>query len=113
MKQFIAHWPLLRQVREGDHLARGAAAKSETTASLRARTADADKVVKSICPYCGVGCAQNVYVKDEKIVHIEGDPDSPVNRGRLCPKGAGTLELATSPTRRYQVLYRRPHGTDW
>jgi formate dehydrogenase major subunit len=113
VKTFIGQWPVLRQFREGDPYGRGRAAKSRTSDELEARTAGADKVVKSICPYCGVGCAQNIYVKDDKIVHVEGDPDSPVNRGRLCPKGAGVLELATSPTRRYHVLYRRPYGTDW
>ena len=113
MRNPLRQWPLLRQLRESDPFGRGAAAKSQTSAELRPRTVTADRVVKSICPYCGVGCAQNIYVKDEKIVHIEGDPDSPVNRGRLCPKGAATLELATGPTRRYHVLYRRPHGTEW
>src|SRR5881398_2275026 len=113
MARFIGHWPLLRQHREGDAFGRGIAAKSRTTDNLVPRTADADKVVKSICPYCGVGCAQNLYVKDEKIIQIEGDPDSPVNRGRLCPKGAATLELSTSPSRRYHVLYRKPYARDW
>ncbi|TQJ91268.1 formate dehydrogenase [Streptomyces sp. SLBN-31] len=113
MRNPLMRWPLLRQVRQGDLFGRGVAAKSGTSERLRPRTVTADKVVKSICPYCGVGCAQNIYVKDNKIVHIEGDPDSPVNRGRLCPKGAATLELSTGPSRRYHVLYRRPHGTDW
>ncbi|MFI8849374.1 formate dehydrogenase [Streptomyces sp. 891-h] len=113
MRNPLRHWPLLRQIRESDPFGRGAAAKSHTSAELEPRTATADKVVKSICPYCGVGCAQNIYVKDERIVHIEGDPDSPVSRGRLCPKGAATLELTTGPARRHQVLYRRPYGTDW
>ncbi|MST34416.1 hypothetical protein GHK86_17025, partial [Acidimicrobiaceae bacterium USS-CC1] len=113
MRNPISHWPVVRQLREGDLYGRGIAAKSGTSASLAPRTVTADKVVKSVCPYCGVGCAQNVYVKDDKIVHVEGDPDSPVSRGRLCPKGANTLELSTSPARRYHVLHRRPHGTDW
>jgi formate dehydrogenase major subunit len=78
--------------------------------SSRLRGAD---VTESICPYCAVGCAQNVYVKDERVVQIEGDPDSPVSRGRLCPKGAATLQLTTGSAREYGVLYRRPHGTDW
>lgn len=69
--------------------------------------------MKSICPYCAVGCAQNVYVKDEKVVQIEGDPDSPVSRGRLCPKGSATLQLTTGDARRHQVLYRRPYAKDW
>jgi formate dehydrogenase major subunit len=106
-------WPALRQWKDGDPLARGKGAKSRRSATLEPRTATADKVVKSICPYCGVGCAQNVYVKDDRIVMVEGDPDSPISRGRLCPKGAATLQLSTGPARRYQVLHRRPGATDW
>ena len=105
-------WPVLRQ-RGGDMFGRGAAVKSSRSDALRPRTATSDRVVKSVCPYCAVGCAQNVYVKDEKVVQIEGDPDSPVSRGRLCPKGAASLQLTTGSAREYHVLYRRPHGTDW
>ncbi len=112
-KKLVDRWPLVRQWREDDPFGRGTAAKSRRSSELAPRTITADKVVKSVCPYCGVGCAQNIYVKDDKIVQIEGDPDSPINRGRLCPKGAATLELATSPARCYQVLHRRPHATDW
>ena len=89
------------------------AARSKATEAVVSRTATADRVVKSVCPYCAVGCAQNVYVKDEKIVQIEGDPNSPVNRGRLCPKGSASKSLVTSPTRVTTVRYRRPHGTEW
>src|SRR5579862_6284653 len=102
-------WPVLRQLR-GDPLGRGAAAKSAASASLRPRTATSDRVVKSVCPYCAVGCGQNVYVTSGRVVQIEGDPDSPVSRGRLCPKGAASLQLTTGVSRQYQVLYRRPHG---
>jgi formate dehydrogenase major subunit len=77
------------------------------------RTATADRVVKSVCPYCAVGCGQNVYVKDDRVVQIEGDPDSPVSRGRLCPKGSASLQLTTGAARRYEVLYRPPHASDW
>jgi formate dehydrogenase major subunit len=105
-------WPVLRQ-RAGDLFGRGAAVKSARSARLRPRTATSDRVVKSVCPYCAVGCAQNVYVKDDRVVQIEGDPDSPVSRGRLCPKGAASLQLTTGPSRQYQVLYRRPHATEW
>ena len=73
----------------------GRAAKSSRSAHLAPRTGTADKVVKSVCPYCAVGCGQNVYVKDGKVVQIEGDPDSPVSRGRLCPKGSASLQLTT------------------
>jgi formate dehydrogenase major subunit len=104
--------PLFRQLR-GDATARGAAVKSERSSRLRPRTADADRVVQSICPYCAVGCGQRVYVKDEKVIQIEGDPDSPISRGRLCPKGAASKQLVQSPTREYRVKYRPPHATEW
>src|ERR1051325_5236725 len=86
---------------------------SPASARLRARTSDADRVVKSICPYCAVGCAQNVYVRDDRVVQIEGDPDSPISRGRLCPKGAATLQLTTDSGREQKVRYRPPYATDW
>jgi formate dehydrogenase major subunit len=70
-------------------------------------------VVKSVCPYCAVGCGQNVYVEQGKVTQIEGDPDSPISRGRLCPKGSASLQLTTGPAREYKVRYRRPNGTDW
>ncbi|MCK2215731.1 molybdopterin-dependent oxidoreductase [Actinomadura sp. ATCC 31491] len=109
----LSSWPLLRQLTGRDRLGRGAAVRSARTDGLRARTAEADRVVKSVCPYCAVGCAQNVYVKDERVVHIEGDPDSPVSRGRLCPKGAATLQLTTGGSRLHRVLYRPPHAAGW
>jgi formate dehydrogenase major subunit len=104
--------PLFRQFR-GDPTARGAAAKSKRSAALEPRTRTADRMVRSVCPYCAVGCGQRVYVKDEKVVQIEGDPDSPISRGRLCPKGSASRELVTSPLRETKVKYRRPHGTEW
>ncbi len=104
--------PLLRQL-GGDRLGLGAAAQSARSARLRPRTATADRVVQSICPYCAVGCGQRVYVKDEKVVQIEGDPDSPISRGRLCPKGSASEQLVNSPLRATTVKYRRPGGTDW
>ncbi|MCU1398066.1 MAG: dehydrogenase [Acidimicrobiales bacterium] len=70
-------------------------------------------MVSSICPYCAVGCAQRVYVKDERIIQIEGEPDSPISRGHLCPKGAATRAMVQSPTRLTKVRYRRPGGTTW
>ncbi len=104
--------PLIRQLR-GDPLGLGRAARSERSEKLTPRTKTADKVVQSVCPYCAVGCGQKVYVKDEQVVHIEGDPDSPISRGRLCPKGAASEQLINSPIREYKVKYRRPHGTEW
>jgi len=103
--------PLLRQLR--DPLGLGPAAQSKRSRELTPRTATADKVVRSICPYCAVGCGQKVYVKDEKVVQIEGDPDSPISRGRLCPKGAASESLVNSPSRATTVRYRRPYGTEW
>jgi formate dehydrogenase major subunit len=113
VRTWIEGWPAYRQATGADPLGRGAAVKSGASSRLTARTASADKVVKSVCPYCAVGCGQNVYVSGDKVVQIEGDPDSPVSRGRLCPKGSASLQLTTGSARRYQVLYRRPHGTDW
>jgi formate dehydrogenase major subunit len=78
-----------------------------------ARTRDADRVVDSICPYCAVGCGQKIFVKDEQITQIEGDPASPISRGRLCPKGSASRQLVQSPLREYRIKYRRPHGTSW
>ena len=112
-KEFIGSWPVLRQLTGPDRLARGSAASSPTTQNLQPRTTTADRVVKSVCPYCAVGCGQNVYVKDEQIVQIEGDPDSPISRGRLCPKGSASKQLVTSDTRETKVRYRRPGGTEW
>jgi len=129
VRTWIEGWPAYRQATGTDRLGLGAAVKSGVSSRLTARTAAADKVVKSVCPYCAVGCGQNVYVKGAeggevgrveggevgraKVIQIEGDPDSPVSRGRLCPKGSASLQLTTGEARRYQVLYRRPYGTDW
>jgi formate dehydrogenase major subunit len=113
VRAFIEGWPVYRQLTGTDPLGRGAAAKSGRSARLDSRTRSADKVVKSVCPYCAVGCGQNVYVKDHEVVQIEGDPDSPVSRGRLCPKGSASLQLTTGGSRQYRVKYRRPFGTTW
>ncbi|MFC6886427.1 formate dehydrogenase [Actinomadura yumaensis] len=112
-RAWVEKWPVYRQLTGGDRLGRGAAAESARTAGLRPRTATADRVVKSVCPYCAVGCGQEVYVKDDRVVQIEGDPDSPISRGRLCPKGSATLQLTTGSARRHTVLHRRPHAADW
>jgi formate dehydrogenase major subunit len=106
-------WPVLRQFRGNDPLGRGPAVRSTKTEQLTARTATADRVARSVCPYCAVGCGQKIYVKDEKVIQIEGDPDSPVSRGRLCPKGSASKNLVTSPLRQMKVRYRRPYGTEW
>ena len=106
-------WPLLRQLREGDFTGLGENAKSERTRALLPRTATADRVVRSVCPYCAVGCGQLVYVKGERITDIEGDADSPISQGCLCPKGQATFQLVTGSHRQKNVLYRRPGGTRW
>jgi len=113
VKQFIGQWPLLRQVTGEDRLGRGRAAQSRRSETLQPRIAEADRVVDSVCPFCAVGCAQKVYVKDEQVIQIEGAPGSPVSRGRLCPKGSASKQLVTSPTRVTKVRYRRPYGTEW
>ncbi len=105
------NWPVYRQLTGTDRRGLGAAAKSDRPRVARTSTADA--VVKSVCPYCAVGCAQNVYVKDGQVIQIEGDPDSPVSRGRLCPKGSASLQLTTGDARQYRVKYRGPFGQEW
>jgi formate dehydrogenase major subunit len=117
------NWPVYRQLTGTDRRGLGAAAKSDRPRV--ARTTTADKVVKSICPYCAVGCGQNVYVADERggsggtdptrkrVIQIEGDPDSPVSRGRLCPKGAASEQYVNSAYRERRVKYRRPGATSW
>src|SRR5204863_1888246 len=109
----VVAWPLLRQLLGPDRLGLGEAARSERSAAKIARTQTADRAVRSICPYCAVGCGQLVYVKDERVTQIEGDPDSPISRGRLCPKGAASKQLVTNPSREMKVKYRRPHATEW
>ena len=94
-RRWIGSWPAYRQVTGRDRLGLGAAVKSERSERLAPRVRNADSVVKSVCPYCAVGCGQNVYVTEEKVIQIEGDPDSPVSRGRLCPKGSASLQLTT------------------
>ena len=113
VRRWLASWPVYGQVTGTDRLGLGAAVKSRQTARLRARVAVADKVVKSVCPYCAVGCGQDVYVSGGRVTQIEGDPDSPVSRGRLCPKGSASLQLTTGDARQYRVRYRRPHAAEW
>jgi len=106
-------WPVARQLKNGDVFGLGESAASERSEKLSARTKHADKVVGSVCPYCAVGCGQLVYVKDKKIIDIEGDPASPLSQGCLCPKGAATFQLVTGSHRVSDVLYRRAYGTEW
>lgn len=109
----VLGWPVLRQFRSGDFLGRGPSVTSPTTREITARTDTADSMARSVCPYCAVGCGQRVYVKDGRVTQIEGDKDSPISRGRLCPKGAASEQLVNAPNRQTTVLYRRPHATEW
>ena len=109
----LLRWPMLKQVRQRDARGLGGSAHSERTRALEPRTKEADRIVRSVCPYCGVGCGQLIYVRDDRITNIEGDPDSPISEGCLCPKGAATFQLVTGAHRVHQVLYRRPHGNQW
>ena len=113
VRTWIESWPVYRQLTGTDPLGRGTAAQSERSATLTPRTAEADRVAHSVCPYCAVGCAQNVYVTDGRVVQIEGNPDSPHSRGRLCPKGSASKQLVTGPHREQKVLYRAPYATEW
>jgi formate dehydrogenase major subunit len=114
---WLANWPAYRQLTGTDKLGRGLAARSQHTERARPRTEAAVRVASSICPYCAVGCGQKVYVSvsggKETVTQIEGDPDSPLSRGRLCPKGAATKQLVTHEGRQTKVLYRRQFGTEW
>jgi formate dehydrogenase major subunit len=109
----LGRWPVLRQIEKGDAAALGDTARSPRTESLAPRTRGADRTVKSVCPYCAVGCGQLVHVKDDKILDIEGDPDSPISGGCLCPRGSASFQLVTGNHRVKDVLYRRPGGTAW
>jgi formate dehydrogenase major subunit len=113
VRTWFEGWPVYRQLTGDDELGRGAATRSRATEEIAPRIRTPDKVAKSVCPYCAVGCGQNVYVSGDKVIQIEGDPDSPVSRGRLCPKGSASLQLTTGPERQYKIKYRRPFGTDW
>jgi formate dehydrogenase major subunit len=108
---FLRDWSLPRQLAGQSVLSD--AARSTSSAQLRPRLEQADRVGTSICPFCAVGCAQLVYAKGGRPIQIEGDPRSPVNQGTLCPKGAGTLGVLLSPQRINKVLYRAPHATEW
>jgi formate dehydrogenase major subunit len=112
-RKWLESWPVYRQLTGTDPLGRGKAAESPRSEALTPRTASADRVAKSICPYCAVGCGQQVFVKDERVVQIEGDPHSPISRGRLCPKGSASKQLVTGPQREQKVRYRAPHATEW
>lgn len=111
-KGLLERWPVIQQIKTRDSKATGATAYSERTKTLLPKTHGC-QVARSICPYCGVGCGQLIYHKDGQMVSVEGDPESPVSRGHLCPKGAATFELHTHPGRVKKVKYRRPYSRVW
>ena len=113
LSKLLESWPAVRQLREGDPLGLGRAVQSPRSRTLVPRIDEAEHVVQSVCPFCAVGCGQLVYVSDGAITHIEGDPASPISRGRLCPKGQASKSYADSPLREYKVKYRRPYSTHW
>lgn len=108
---FVHDWSLPRQFAGEDPASK--AAESSASRALRPRLADADKVGTIICPYCAVGCAQLAYAKNGRLIHVEGDPRSPINQGTLCPKGSATFGWLTSEKRLDHVLYRASHGEGW
>jgi len=107
----ILEWPLARQILERKD-GTGAEAMSAKTREMHARI-DGAKVAKSVCPYCGVGCGQLIYHKHGKLVAIEGDPESPISQGNLCPKGAASFQLLTHLYRETKVKYRAPRAPSW
>ena len=111
LKDLLSRWPLIQQIRTRAD-GTGLEAMSQRTRELRPKT-DGAQVTPSICPYCGVGCGQLVYHKNGKLISIEGDPQSPISRGHLCPKGADTYELHTHPGRLKKVKYRAPYSREW
>jgi formate dehydrogenase major subunit len=118
VRTWLESWPVYRQLTGDDPLGRGAAAQSRHSKELTPRTATADRIAQSVCPYCAVGCGQRVYVKTQpdgtgKVIQIEGNPASPISRGRLCPKGSASLGLVTGPHRETKVRYRAPYATEW
>ncbi len=108
---FVRDWSLPRQIAGESPYAK--AAESSLSRNLRPRLAEADKVGTIICPYCAVGCAQLAYAKNGRVIHVEGDPRSPINQGTLCPKGSATFGWLTSEQRLDHVLYRAPYSDHW
>src|SRR5579862_1871480 len=111
LKDLLSNWPLLKQIKTGAD-GTGPEAMSEHTRNLKPKSHGAE-VARSICPYCGVGCGQLAFHKDGKLISIEGDPESPISRGHLCPKGADSFELVTHSARELKAKYRRPFAREW
>jgi formate dehydrogenase major subunit len=111
LKELLEQWPLYRQIREGRD-GTGEESMSRATRNLRPRIEGA-KAARSVCPYCGVGCGQLIFHRDGKLISVEGDPQSPISEGHLCPKGAATHQLLTHAGRLTKVKYRPPYATEW
>jgi formate dehydrogenase major subunit len=111
LKDLLSRWPLIKQIQTRSN-GNGEESWSEQTRQLQPKTRGSE-ITRSICPYCAVGCGQLIYHKEGKLVAIEGDPESPISRGHLCPKGSATYQLHTHPGRLTKVKYRRAYGTDW
>src|SRR5256885_2091689 len=107
----LSKWPLVRQIREGKD-GTGLESMSDKTRGMHARI-DGAEVARSVCPYCGVGCGQLVFHKDGKLISIEGDPESPISQGNLCPKGAASYQLLTHDRRETKMKYRAPRAKEW
>src|SRR6201981_3989206 len=111
MFALLSKWPLVRQIRQRKD-GTGLESMSDKTRAMHARIDDA-QVARSICPYCGVGCGQLIYHKDGKLISIEGDSESPISQGNLCPKGAASYQLLTHSRRETKMKYRAPRSTEW
>jgi formate dehydrogenase major subunit len=111
LKGLLDRWPLVRQLRSGGD-GTGPEAMTDRTRALGPRHGGAE-AARSICPYCGVGCGQLIFHRNGAVVSVEGDPESPISEGRLCPKGAATFDLLTHPARATRVKYRAPYATEW
>lgn len=111
LKDLLLRWPLIRQINGGSD-GTGADAMSKQTRDLKSRI-QGSQVSRSVCPYCAVGCGQLIHHRDGKLISIEGDPESPISRGHLCPKGSASYELLSHPNRLKKVRYRRPRSSAW
>lgn len=111
LSSLLLKWPLVRQIREGKD-GTGLESMSAKTRAMHARI-DGAQVARSICPYCGVGCGQLIFHKDGKLISIEGDSESPISRGNLCPKGAASYQLLTHSWRETKMKYRAPRAKEW
>jgi formate dehydrogenase major subunit len=111
LNDLLTRWPVVRQILTRSD-GTGMEAASDRTRNLVPKNRGA-QVARSVCPYCAVGCGQLIYHKDGKLISIEGDPQSPISRGRLCPKGSDSFELLTHAGRETRVKYRRPYSKKW